>query len=88
MSHELDTVGQPLLRLRQAAGSGAWKHFGQIANPLQRVQTICDWVQNNIEYRCLSGRADLSASEVITRGHVVCRDFAHAAIALSRALAG
>ena len=45
----------------------AWKNFGQITNPLQRVQTICDWVHNNIEYRLLSGRSDLSASEVIGR---------------------
>jgi transglutaminase-like putative cysteine protease len=63
----------------------AWKHFGQIVNPLQRVQTICDWVHNNIEYRFGSGRPDLSASEVITRRYGVCRDFAHAAIALCRA---
>ena len=63
----------------------AWKNFGQITNPLQRVQTICDWVHNNIEYRFGSGRADLSASEVIGRHYGVCRDFAHAAIALCRA---
>ena len=63
----------------------AWQNFGQITNPLQRVQTICDWVHNNIEYRYLSGRADLAASEVIKRRYGVCRDFAHAAIALCRA---
>lgn len=63
----------------------AWQNFGQITNPLQRVQTICDWVHNNIEYRFGSGRSDLSASEVIGRRYGVCRDFAHAAIALCRA---
>lgn len=63
----------------------AWQNFGQITNALQRVQTICDWVHNNIEYRLLSGRSDLSASEVIARRYGVCRDFAHAAIALCRA---
>jgi transglutaminase-like putative cysteine protease len=42
-------------------------------------------VHNNIEYRFGSGRSDLSASEVIARRHGVCRDFAHAAIALCRA---
>ena len=63
----------------------AWQNFGQITNPLQRVQTICDWVHNNIEYRFGSGRSDLSASEVIARRYGVCRDFAHAAIALCRA---
>lgn len=64
----------------------AWREFGHITNPLQRVQTICDWVHNHIEYRFGSGRPDLSASEVIARGHGVCRDLAHAAIALCRAL--
>ncbi|HTD65154.1 MAG TPA: transglutaminase family protein [Candidatus Limnocylindria bacterium] len=63
----------------------AWKEFGQITHGIQRVQAICDWVHNNIEYRFGSGRPDLSASEVIARRHGVCRDFAHAAIALCRA---
>jgi transglutaminase-like putative cysteine protease len=63
----------------------AWKEFGQITHGLPRVQAICDWVHHNIEYRFLSGRADLSASEVIERRFGVCRDFAHAAIALCRA---
>jgi transglutaminase-like putative cysteine protease len=62
----------------------SWNLFGQITNALQRVQTICDWVHNNIEYRTMSGRPDLSASEVIGRRYGVCRDFAHAAIALCR----
>jgi transglutaminase-like putative cysteine protease len=63
----------------------AWNHFGQITHGLPRVQTICDWVHNNIEYRFASGRTDLSASEVIERRYGVCRDFAHVAIALCRA---
>ena len=63
----------------------AWNQFGQIPHGLARVQAICDWVHNNIEYRFGSGRPDLSASEVIQRRHGVCRDFAHAAIALCRA---
>jgi transglutaminase-like putative cysteine protease len=63
----------------------AWNQFGQVEHGLQRVQAICDWVNHNIEYRFGSGRPDLSASEVIERRHGVCRDFAHAAIALCRA---
>jgi transglutaminase-like putative cysteine protease len=38
----------------------AWNHFGRITHGLPRVQAICDWVHNNIEYRFLSGRPDLS----------------------------
>jgi transglutaminase-like putative cysteine protease len=63
----------------------AWNLFGQIQHGLPRVQAICDWVHNNIEYRYMSGRPDLSASEVIARRYGVCRDFAHTAIALCRA---
>jgi transglutaminase-like putative cysteine protease len=63
----------------------AWNQFGQIPHGLPRVQAICDWVHVNIEYRFGSGRPDLSASEVIARRHGVCRDFAHAVIALCRA---
>ena len=63
----------------------AWQYFGQITNGLERVYAICNWVHNNIEYRFGSGRADISASEVIQRRFGVCRDFAHVAIALCRA---
>lgn len=63
----------------------AWQQFGQVPHGLPRVQAICDWVHRHIEYRYGSGRPDLSASEVIARRHGVCRDFAHAAIALCRA---
>ena len=62
----------------------AWKHFGQIANGHERVQAICDWVHNNIEYRYGSGRPDLSASEAIEQRYGVCRDFAHVVVALCR----
>ena len=62
----------------------AWNQFGHVAHGLPRVQAICDWVHHNIEYRHMSGRPDLSASEVIGRRYGVCRDFAHAVIALCR----
>jgi transglutaminase-like putative cysteine protease len=63
----------------------AWNHFGLIPHGLPRVQAICDWVHNNIEYRFGSGRPDISASEIIQRRFGVCRDFAHTTIALCRA---
>jgi transglutaminase-like putative cysteine protease len=63
----------------------AWQQFGHITNGVDRVRAICNWVHNNIEYRFGSGRADTSASEVIQQRFGVCRDFAHAAIALCRA---
>jgi len=60
--------------------------FGFLANGRDRVIAICNWVQGNIRYVTCSGRPDLSASEVMARGYGVCRDFAHVAIALCRAL--
>jgi transglutaminase-like putative cysteine protease len=63
----------------------AWQQFGHIENGLPRVQAICDWVHQNIEYRFGAGRSDISASEVIHQRFGVCRDFAHVAVALCRA---
>lgn len=62
----------------------AWDHFGQINPGLERVQAICDWVHDHIEYRYGSGQPDLSAADIIARRYGVCRDFAHSGIALCR----
>jgi transglutaminase-like putative cysteine protease len=62
----------------------AWKHFGHIENGAPRVQAICDWVHNNIEYRFGAGRSDSCASEILIQRFGVCRDFAHVAISLCR----
>ncbi len=62
----------------------AWEKFGQIEHGLPRVQAISQWLHDNIEYRYMSGRPDLSAWDVLQRGHGVCRDFAHLAVALNR----
>lgn len=64
----------------------AAQQFGYLVNGVDKVIAICNWVQKNINYVTYSGRPDLSASEVIARGYGVCRDFAHVAIALCRAL--
>jgi transglutaminase-like putative cysteine protease len=62
------------------------QQFGHLINGVDKVIAICNWVQKNINYVTCSGRPDLSASEVVARGYGVCRDFAHVAIALCRAL--
>lgn len=64
----------------------AWERFGSLPAGLPRAAAVCDWVHRNVEYRFGSGSPDLAASEVIGRGYGVCRDFAHATIALCRAL--
>lgn len=62
----------------------AWEKFGRIEHGLPRVTAISQWIHDNIEYRYMSGRADLSAWDVLQRGYGVCRDFAHLAVALNR----
>jgi len=62
----------------------AWEKFGHIEHGLVRVDAISRWVHENIEYRYMSGRPDLTAGDVLQRGYGVCRDFAHLVVALNR----
>ena len=62
----------------------AWEKFGHIEHGLARVDAISRWVHENIEYRYMSGRPDLTAGDVLRRGYGVCRDFAHLVVALNR----
>jgi transglutaminase-like putative cysteine protease len=64
----------------------ASQQFGYIVNGLDRAIAISNWVHHNIRYVTGSGRPDISASEIMARGYGVCRDFAHVAIALCRAV--
>lgn len=64
----------------------SWKRFGRLPQGLTQVQAICNWVNEHIEYRYGSGSSIISACDVIQREYGVCRDFAHVAIALCRAL--
>ncbi len=63
----------------------AWEKFGRVEHGWPRVQAISRWLHDNIEYRYMSGRTDLSAWDVLQRGYGVCRDFAHLVTALNRA---
>jgi transglutaminase-like putative cysteine protease len=64
----------------------AWQQFGNIHDPRDQVRAICDWTHTHIEYRFGAGRPDISASEILIQRFGVCRDFAHVAIALCRAM--
>ncbi|MES2830484.1 MAG: transglutaminase family protein [Pseudomonadota bacterium] len=64
----------------------SWKRFGRLPQGLAQVQAICNWVNEHIEYRYGSGSSVISACDIIQREYGVCRDFAHVAIALCRAL--
>ncbi|MCZ6641187.1 MAG: transglutaminase family protein [Gammaproteobacteria bacterium] len=68
--------------------------FGQMATEIvgdsvpgyAQVTAITDWVDNRIRYTPLSSTFPISAIEVHEKGEGVCRDLAHIAIALCRAL--
>ena len=62
----------------------AYQQFGHVEAGWPRVQAISQWIHDNIEYRFMSGRPDLSAWDVFQRRYGVCRDFAHLAVALNR----
>ncbi|WP_269540584.1 transglutaminase-like domain-containing protein [Cerasicoccus fimbriatus] len=62
----------------------AWQQFGHVPHGLARINAICYWINQNIEYRTGSGSPNISAYDVIQRGFGVCRDLAHCAVALCR----
>lgn len=64
----------------------AFKEFGQIENPFARVLAICDWIFTNVEYLSGSTGTSTSAIDTLSERAGVCRDFAHLAIAICRAL--
>ena len=67
-------------------GAVARQTFGTLPTGHQRVQAICDWVQQSIEYRIGSTDATTTARDVFLQRAGVCRDFAHLSIAFCRAL--
>lgn len=69
-------------RLRQQATS----LFGHLATPHAIASGVSDWVFHNIRYVCGSSGESCSAIDTMDRRQGVCRDFAHLAIALCRAM--
>jgi transglutaminase-like putative cysteine protease len=67
-------------------GPFAWEHFGALPQGWTRVKAISDWVHEEIEFGYLRTDPTATATDVLTTRSGVCRDFAHLAIALCRAL--
>jgi len=59
-------------------------HFDRCEPGAATVRAISDWVHQNIEYRFGAGSKYTAAAEIIAQGYGVCRDFAHATVALCR----
>jgi transglutaminase-like putative cysteine protease len=64
----------------------AWGLFGNSLPGWGRVQTICDYVHNHIQFGYEHARATKTAWEAYQERRGVCRDYAHLAIAFCRAM--
>jgi transglutaminase-like putative cysteine protease len=60
--------------------------FGHIENPFEKVITLTNWINQNVQYLSGSTTSQTSAFDTVTEQAGVCRDFAHLGIALCRAL--
>jgi len=60
--------------------------FGHIAPGWGRVQAICDWVHNRVQFNYRHTRPTKTALDVYTERVGVCRDYQHLAITFCRAL--
>jgi transglutaminase-like putative cysteine protease len=70
----------------QKLSDQAWAMFGGIAGGWQRVQAICDYVHDRIQFGYRHARCDRTASEGNDERIGVCRDFAHLAVTLCRCM--
>lgn len=64
----------------------AWEAFGHLREGWERARGVCDWVRENVEYKRGVSWPHWSATDAISRRQGVCRDRAHAVVALCRAL--
>jgi len=64
----------------------AWQLFGNGPAGWARVQAICDFVHDRIEFGYHHARRTRTAWEAYSEGQGVCRDYAHLAIAFCRCM--
>jgi transglutaminase-like putative cysteine protease len=64
----------------------AWARFGHTPLGWARVQAVCDFVHQHLQFNYGAARATRTAAEGFAERTGVCRDFAHLAITLCRAI--
>jgi len=64
----------------------ARREFGDAPPGHARVRAICDWIHQGVDYASGTSDESLSAMDILAQRAGVCRDFAHLAIALCRAM--
>jgi transglutaminase-like putative cysteine protease len=72
--------------LPDVLGNEAWDRFGTMPRGYRRVQAICDYVHNHLQFQYGSSTRLTTAADVHASGYGVCRDFTHLGISLCRAL--
>jgi transglutaminase-like putative cysteine protease len=64
----------------------AWDLFGETPPGWARVQAICDWVHQNVEFGYAHARPTKTACDVYAERNGVCRDFMHLALTFCRCM--
>ena len=64
----------------------AWSLFGQTWLGWPRVQAVCDWVHQNVQFGYQFASPFKSAADVYQQRTGVCRDFSHLALTFCRCL--
>lgn len=67
-------------------GRFAWRRFGDLPQGHSRVDAICDWIHDNVDYVEGSSDGKTSAVDTFATRAGVCRDFAHLGVTFCRAL--
>jgi len=62
----------------------AYEEFGGLYRGYSRVQAICNWVYEQLDYTPGSTNGTTTAADVLLQRTGVCRDYAHLAITLCR----
>ena len=64
----------------------AWRLFSAVPDGWARVQAICDWTHQNIEYGYGNSFSTTSGFDALQQRRGVCRDFAHIGVMFCRAM--
>jgi transglutaminase-like putative cysteine protease len=64
----------------------ACRKFGSVTPGVSRVQVICQWIRDNIDYTVGTSLPTFTARDALATRAGVCRDFAHLGITFCRAL--
>lgn len=64
----------------------AFEEFGDWNSGYTKVQGICDWVNDHLDYEPGSTNGTTTATQVLLQRNGVCRDYAHLMITLCRCI--